>query len=89
MLLRTILSVIDEHSPIQLEERDKIIFLITLAIEQPPKYFFKPDQQEEKGAKEEAQAQTQALQQEGQLRDNFIETVTHDIRNPLSNITAW
>ena len=88
LLLRTILSVIDEHSPIQLEERDKIIFLITLAIEQAAEVFFQTRQQEEKGAKEEAQAQTQALQQEGQLRDTFIETVTHDIRNPLSNITA-
>ena len=88
LLLRTMLSVVDEQGPVQPAERDQIIFLITLAIEQAAEVFFQTRQQEEKGAKEEAQAQTQALQQEGQLRDNFIETVTHDIRNPLSNITA-
>lgn len=88
LLLQVIFETIDQVSTIQPVERNKIISTITSAIEHASQAFYEIRQDEEIKAKQEAEATVEELREEAQLRDDFIGTVTHDLRNPLANTMA-
>ncbi len=70
---------------VSISDRDKVIFLITRAIEEAAEVFYQTRQEESEQAKEQAEQLAARLEEEGQLRDNFIGSVTHDLRNPMAN----
>ena len=83
--MEIILNVIDSEGSVSASDRDKIIYEITQAIEEASEVFFQDRQDKSERGKEEAEKLVTQLQEEGQLRDDFIGTVTHDLRNPLAN----
>ncbi len=89
LLLQVIFETVDQVGAIKPSERNKIIFTVTSAIEHASQAFFEIRQDEEIKAKQEAEALVEELREEAQLRDDFIGTVTHDLRNPLANTLTF
>ncbi len=85
LLLQVVFASIDQVCPIEPSDRNKIITTVISAIEHAAQAFFEMRQEKEIKAKEQAEAAVKELEEEGQLRDDFIGTVTHDLRNPLAN----
>lgn len=85
LLLQVVLSFADERIQITPKARNKIIRGITLAMEQAAEAFLQIRQEEDGNAKRAAEALVEELRREGQFRDDFIGTLTHDLRNPLAN----
>ena len=85
LLMQVVLETVDTKGNVSVSDRDRIIYEITLAIEEASEVFFRLRQETSEKGKEEAEALVAQLQEEGQLRDDFIGTVTHDLRNPLAN----
>ncbi len=85
VLMQVLLDVVDEQGIVSISDRDKVIFLITRAIEEAAEVFYQTRQEESEQAKEQAEQMAARLEEEGQLRDNFIGSVTHDLRNPMAN----
>ncbi|MGB3781007.1 MAG: HAMP domain-containing sensor histidine kinase [Tunicatimonas sp.] len=85
VLMQVLLDVVDEQGIVSISDRDKVIFLITRAIEGAAEVFYQTRQEESEQAKEQAEQMAARLEEEGQLRDNFIGSVTHDLRNPMAN----
>ena len=85
ILLKVILQSVDTHGSVAIAERDKIIYEVTQAIEEASEVFFRLRQEKTQKGQKEAEELVERLQAEGQLRDDFIGTVTHDLRNPLAN----
>ncbi len=88
ILMDVLLKTIDEQGTVSVSDRDKIIFAVTMAIEEASQIFFRERQQQSEDAQQVAEELSDKLQHEGQLRDDFISTVTHDIRNPLASIRS-
>ena len=85
VLMRVLLDVVDQQGTVSISDRDKIIFLVTRAIEEASEVFHQTRQEESEQARKQAERLAARLEEEGQLRDNFIGTVTHDLRNPMAN----
>ncbi len=85
VLMQVLLDVVDEQGTVSVSDRDKVIFLITRAIEEAAEVFYQTRQEESEQARKQAERLAVRLEEEGQLRDNFIGTVTHDLRNPMAN----
>lgn len=85
LLLQVIFEFIDREGSIQPKERNKIIATVASAIEHASQAFFETRQEEEIQAKQHAEGVANDLREEAQLRDDFIGTVTHDLRSPLAN----
>lgn len=85
LLLQVVFDTIDPVCPIEPLDRNKIITTVISAVEHAAQAFFEMRQEKEVKAKQQAEATVKELQEEGQLRDDFIGTVTHDLRNPLAN----
>lgn len=88
VLMDVVLETIDAEGTASISDRDQVIKAITQAIEYASEVFFQDRQEEIKVKKEAAEAQAAQLQEESQLRDDFIGMVTHDLRNPLANIAS-
>ena len=85
ILMEVLLEVVDEQGNVSPSDRDKIIYEVTQAIEEASEVFFQDRQDKSERGKAEAEKLVAQLQEEGKLRDDFIGTVTHDLRNPLAN----
>ena len=85
ILMEVVLQMIDAEGDVSISDRDKIIYEITQAIEEASEVFFQDRQDKSEQGKEAAEKLVTQLQEEGKLRDDFIGTVTHDLRNPLAN----
>ena len=85
ILLKVVLQFIDSKGNVSTSDRDEIIYEVTKAIEEASEVFFRLRQEKSEKGQQEAEALVLQLQEEGQLRDDFIGTVTHDLRNPLAN----
>ncbi len=85
LLLQIIFDFIDPLCPIPPIDRNKIIFTVTSAIEHASQAFFEIRQEQEVHAKQQAESTVKDLQEESQRRDDFIGTVTHDLRSPLAH----
>lgn len=86
LLKDVIFDVIDEHGDnIETRERDGIMFAIDQAIEQACEVFYqiRSDQREE--AMDKAENLLTNLEEQGVMRDNFIASLSHDLRGPLNN----
>ena len=85
LLLKVVLYFADERTQVQPKERDTIIYAVTNSIEQASEAFFQLRKEEDHNAKQAAEALVEELRREGELREEFIGTLTHDLRNPLAN----
>lgn len=85
VLMRVILETVDIQGNVSVNDRDEIIHAVTQAIEEACEVFFRDRQDASDQQKQAAEILVAQLQEEGQLRDDFIGTVTHDLRNPLAN----
>ena len=85
LLLKVVLSFADERTQVLPKERDTIIYGVTTSIEQASEAFFQLRKEEDLNAKQAAEALVEELRREGELREDFIGTLTHDLRNPLAN----
>ena len=85
ILMDVLLETIDNQGDVSVSDRDKIIRAVTQAVEIASEVFFQDRQEKSERSREEAEKLVTELQEEGQLRDDFIGTVTHDLRNPLAN----
>jgi signal transduction histidine kinase len=63
------------------------MFVIDQAIEQAGEAFFNMRQEEKEDARLQAEKIADNLQEVEVLRDNFFSGITHDLRNPINNIT--
>lgn len=85
VLMEVLLETIDEAGNVSVSDRDQIIHAVTQAIEEASEVFFRHRQEESERKKKAAEELAEQLREEGELRDDFIGTVTHDLRNPLAN----
>jgi signal transduction histidine kinase len=85
VLMQVLLDVVDEQGVVSISDRDKVIFLVLRAIEEASEVFYQTRQEQSEQAREQAEQLAARLEEEGLLRDNFIDTVTHDLRNPMAN----
>ncbi|MEK6478788.1 sensor histidine kinase [Catalinimonas sp. 4WD22] len=86
MLKEVIFDVIDEHSnEIEIRERDGIMYAIDQAIEQACEVFYQIRTDEREKAMYKAQGLLTDLEEQGVMRDNFIASLSHDLRGPLNN----
>ncbi|WPP48801.1 sensor histidine kinase [Catalinimonas niigatensis] len=85
LLQQVIFAIIDKEGSILPKERNKILTAVAYAIEHASQAFYEIRQEEEIEAKHHAEDLANELREEGQLRDDFIGTLTHDLRSPLSN----
>lgn len=86
LLKETIFSVTDEQGG-QLEnrERDGIMYAIDQAVEQASRVFARIHTEKNEQAIEKAEELIRELETRDDLRDQFIATLSHDIRTPLGN----
>ncbi|MDF9796977.1 signal transduction histidine kinase [Catalinimonas alkaloidigena] len=86
MLKDTIFDVIDEYGDnIETRERDGIMFAIDQAIEQACEVFYQIRTDQRKEAMDKAENLLSDLEKQGIMRDNFIASLSHDLRGPLNN----
>ena len=85
VMMEVLLTTIDREGSVSISDRDLIIYEVTKAIEEASEVFFQNRQDESEKKKKAAELLVAQLREEGALRDDFIGTVTHDLRNPLAN----
>lgn len=78
--------VLDEKGPITPHERDAIMTAIDNAIEQSCEIFFQLRQKVQIDAREVAEKRADQLQIEDNLREEFIQALSHDLNHPLNNV---
>lgn len=86
-LLKTIIFEVLDTSEVAVNigMRDKIMYTIDEAIEDACEIFYKIRHAEREQAKEVADDLLSELETQGAMRDNFIASVSHDLRGPLNN----
>lgn len=86
ILKQVIFDLLDEKNNLKSEERNAIMYVIDQAIEQAGEAFFNMRQDEKEEARQKAEGIAENIREEVVLRDNFFSGVTHDLKNPISNI---
>jgi len=81
ILRRTILNVLEKDNPISYEERNCILNSIFAAVRQSGDTFFKYQMKKERDSADR-------LREEQALREQFVATLTHDLRSPLTAARA-
>lgn len=85
VLMQVLLEVIDSQGLVSVSDRDKIIYLVMRAVEKAAEVFHQIRQEDSELARQQAEHLAERLEEEGQMRDNFVGAVTHDLRNPIAN----
>ena len=83
-----IFHYIDDHGVISPDDRDTIMEVIDAAIEQATEIFHRIKQGVHVNARQIAERRATELELEDENRENFIQSITHDLNNPLNNIKA-
>ncbi|UII23603.1 sensor histidine kinase [Fulvivirga ligni] len=86
ILKRTIFRILDLQSQVSVKDRNLIMESIDLVIEQAGEIFFQIRNQIESDARTVAEDNYQRLQGDDNLRNEFIEGLSHDMKNPITNI---
>jgi signal transduction histidine kinase len=89
-LLRTeIFKVVDENSEITSRgDRDIIIDAVNYAIEQAAEAFYNEKQSVQVNARKLAEMKADQLEIEEKNKEEFIQSIVHDLNSPLNNIIA-
>jgi signal transduction histidine kinase len=89
-LLRTeIFKVVDENSEITSRgDRDIIIDAVNYAIEQAAEAFYNEKQSVQVNARKLAEMKADQLEIEEKNKEEFIQSIVHDLNSPLNNIVA-
>ncbi|WKN44653.1 sensor histidine kinase [Tunicatimonas pelagia] len=86
LLKETIFAVTDEEEGrLEARERDGIMYAIDQAVEQASSVFSRIHIEKNQQAIEKAEELINELEERDDLRDQFIATLSHDIRTPLGN----
>ena len=88
LLKATIFSTLDKYSHVEKDERDLIMFTIDQAIEQAGETYYRIKSNVLVDAHDLAEKKANELQIEDDNREEFIQSITHDLNNPLNTIKA-
>lgn len=83
---QVVLKAMDEETDLEAHERDSIMYTVDYAIEQACETFFRLRQKVEIDARELAEKKADQLQVEDSLREDFVQSLSHDLNSPLNNI---
>jgi signal transduction histidine kinase len=86
LLKKEIFHVTDEYDGIDRVERDAIMFTIDNAIEQAAETYFRIREEAHINARSIAEKKADDLELLDENREDFIQSITHDLNTPLSNI---
>ncbi|GAA5030309.1 hypothetical protein GCM10011506_19380 [Marivirga lumbricoides] len=86
LLKITILHLLDEHELTPPKERDAIMLVIDQAIEQAAEIFYIVKQGVQVDARKVAEKKANDLELEDDNREEFIQSISHDLNSPLNNI---
>lgn len=86
ILKRTIFRILDLQSQVTVKDRNLIMESIDLVIEQAGEIFFQIRNQMESDARAVAENNYQKLRGDDNLRNEFIEGLSHDMKNPITNM---
>ncbi|MFP4091624.1 MAG: ATP-binding protein [Cyclobacteriaceae bacterium] len=88
ILKKVIFDILDQQTELLPYERNVILSVIDQAIEQAGEAFFMSRQDIKEKARLKAVKLAESMQEEEVLRENFFSGITHDLKNPISNITT-
>jgi len=88
LLKAEIFHFIDQYKMLEPDDRDTIMLIIDEAIEQATEIFHRIKQGVHVDARQIAERRATELKLEDENRENFIQSITHDLNNPLNNIKA-
>ena len=88
LLKEVIFQNLDIQTTINAAGRDAIMFTIDSAIEQAAETFYRTKQSVQVNARKLAKNKADELKLEDEHREHFIQSITHDLNNPLNNIKA-
>ncbi len=88
LLRRIIFDIIDKQEDVTEDDRNTIIYVIDQAIEQASDTYHRRTQQVIIDARDLAEQKADRLNLRDQNREEFIQSITHDLNNPLNNIKA-
>jgi signal transduction histidine kinase len=86
LLKKEIFHVADGYKDINASDRDTIMFAIDNAIEQAAETYFKIREQAHLNARYLAEKKADELELKDENREDFIQSITHDLNTPLNNI---
>jgi signal transduction histidine kinase len=86
LLKKEIFHVTDEYEGIDPVERDTIMFTIDNAIEQAAETYFRIREEAHINARSIAEKKADDLELQDENREDFIQSITHDLNTPLNNI---
>lgn len=86
LLKAEILHLLDEHELTKPKERDAIMYVIDQAIEQAAEIFYIVKQDVQVNARKVAEKKANDLELEDDNREEFIQSISHDLNSPLNNI---
>ncbi len=86
ILKSEILHLLDIDQVIDPKDRDDIMLMVDHAIEEAAETFFLVKQGVHIEAREAAETKADELEIEDDNREEFIQSITHDLNNPLNNI---
>lgn len=86
ILKSEILHLLDTDQITEPKDRDDIMFMVDHAIEEAAETFFMLKQGVLIKARKVAEQKANELEIEDENREEFIQSITHDLNNPLSNI---
>lgn len=86
LLKIVLLNKLDEFGQIDRDDRNQILTFVDIAVEEASEAFFQQRFQREAKARGEAEEKVSDLESLHDERDHFVASVSHDLRNPISNI---
>lgn len=89
LLKKVIFEVVDSYSDVtERRDRDIIMKAIDYAVEQAAEVFFREKQDVQLKARSIAEQKADQLKVEDEHREEFIQSIMHDLNSPLNNIKA-
>lgn len=88
LLRKSIFAILDKYDGIERKDRDTIIFVIDQAIEQAADTYYRIREQVLVDAKDIARKKADELELQDVNRERFIQSISHDLNNPLNNVKA-
>lgn len=86
ILKRLIFKYLDKHGKVHPWERDKIMYAIDQATEEGAEKYFQMQRQKVAAEKEIAEESVRRFQIDHEIQGDFINSVSHDLNNPINNI---
>ncbi|MBW3546477.1 MAG: HAMP domain-containing histidine kinase, partial [Bacteroidetes bacterium] len=83
---QAVFKIVDEYGDLKRHERDNIMYVVDHAIEQAGEVFFRLRQKVEIDARELAEKKADQMHIEDRLREDFVQSISHDLNSPLNNI---